>query len=793
MQNSNKTDEEQLINISSEVNEIYSKTEIRQKFTNNYSSPVEIKVQFPILIDYNLSKFKIKIDDKIIISKILEIEKGEEKYNDEISSGNTAFLGKMADSGKKMEINIGNLLPKKTLEIKTEYFQIIHSEDMSYCFSLIQSFPKIKFNDNQNNDNDDSNNHFKGIKWNIYISTRSPFTRFVLLNKRKDFTYHINFSNSLTFAKVFFEKSITKKFKFLPYSCLKILFRTENINIPTLYAQYDQKKNETSYILHYMYSNIQVPSKFTELINSNNEELLQNFSPENFIDTDPKICNYDKYGIQSNDSYPQCYIFLIDQSGSMHGKPIEILKETLILFLKSLPFNSYFQIIGFDNCFRKYNPSPIKYSEKNIEDTIDIISKISECVGGTFLYDPLEEIYKQNYSQDILNIPLNVVIITDGKVFNVGKCVDIIRENNEMFRVHAIGIGENYDKKLVEEMANAGRGLKFFIKNTEQLSYRIFKILNIYSMEYLKNMKIEFLNNLEYFNKIKYNIIPYSAFTSQNDIISYGFICPGEIIPLENLIKINIKYDIINNKNNIIQNKNFEFDLQRIEKLNEGNELSKIIIGLYINNNSVNKKLSNKEIIELSKSYEVLSKYTCLFGSFENSEKSEGNGLIYLDNFYLADNISPNVKISKPKTGKHGHAKILKTVLNEEENSLNELIEDNFDNETNNEIDVNSEDFKNVKLIIISQDVNSGSWEDKIFKKEAYEIIYQKIEDYFSKQSIKKDIFKNICCTFYIIYILQKDYSVYTMMWNQIVNKGKQYLNNNGFDYNEIINKNNFN
>ena len=182
MQNSNKNFEEQIINISSEVNEIYSKTEIRQKFKNNYSSPFEIKLQFPILNDYNLSKFKIIIDGKIIISKILETEKGEEKYNDEISSGNTAFLGKIADSGKKMEINIGNLLPDKTLEIKTEYLQVIHSEDMSYCFSLIQSFPKIIFNDNECND---SKNHFKGIKWNIYISTRSPFIRFILLIKEK--------------------------------------------------------------------------------------------------------------------------------------------------------------------------------------------------------------------------------------------------------------------------------------------------------------------------------------------------------------------------------------------------------------------------------------------------------------------------------------------------------------------------------------------------------------------------------------------------------------------------------
>ena len=790
MKNSNKTDEEQLINISSEVNEIYSKTEIRQKFTNNYSSPVEIKLQFPILSDFNLSKFKIIIDGKIIISKILETKKGEEKYNDEISSGNTAFLGKMIDSGKKMEINIGNLLPNKVLEIKTEYFQIIYSEDMSYCFSLIQSFPKIIFTDDQKNN---SNNNFKGIKYNIYISTRSPFTRFILLNKRKDITYNIDFSNSLTFAKVFFEKSITNKFKFLPYSCLKILFRTENYNIPTLYAQYDKTKNESSYILHYMYSNIKIPSKFTEMINSNNEELLQNFSPENFIDTDPKICYYNKYGMQSNDSYPQCYIFVIDQSGSMRGNPIELLKETLILFLKSLPFNSYFQIIGFGTSFIKYNDSPIIYNKNNIEEIIYKISNISASLGMTFLYEPLVEIYKQNYSEDILKLPLNIIVITDGKVFNVGKCVDIIKENNEMFRVHALGIGEDYDKNLIEKMANAGRGLKFFVTKFEQLTYRIFKILNIFSKEYLKNIKIEFLNNLEYFNKIRYNIIPHSTFIQQNDIISNGFIYPGEIISPEKFIKINIKYEYEIINNNINKNKNFEFDIKRIEKLNDGNELSKIIIGLYINNNLVNKNLSNKEITNLSKSYEVLSKYTCFFGSFENSEKIEGNGLINLNTFYLADNISQNIQITKPKTGKHGRAKILRTILNTEENNLNELIEDNFDNEINNEIDVNKEDFKIVKLVIINQNIDNGSWDKKIFKNGEYDIIYQKIVDYFSKQNINKNIFNNICNTFYIIYILSKDYSLYSIMWNQIVNKGKQYLKNNGLDYNEISSKNSFN
>ena len=38
------------------------------------------------------------------------------------------------------------------------------------------------------------------------------------------------------------------------------------------------------------------------------------------------------------------FIFLIDQSGSMEGKPIYLVKETLLLFIHSLPKKSYFQL-----------------------------------------------------------------------------------------------------------------------------------------------------------------------------------------------------------------------------------------------------------------------------------------------------------------------------------------------------------------------------------------------------------------------------------------------------------------
>ena len=125
------------------------------------------------------------------------------------------------------------------------------------------------------------------------------------------------------------------------------------------------------------------------------------------------------------------FIFLVDRSGSMSGDHIFHVKEALILFLKSLPTNCDFNVIGFGSYYRSLFQVSQVYSESTLEKACTYVNKMRADLGGTNLLLPLEFIFEKPTKR---GVGRTVFMVTDGGVSNTLEVVDFVRRNSHTTR-----------------------------------------------------------------------------------------------------------------------------------------------------------------------------------------------------------------------------------------------------------------------------------------------------------------------------------------------------------------------
>ena len=492
------------IYINSEVNEFYAVTQVTQYYKNNNNKPVELSIIYPLKKEINFRKFIININGQKSISKIFTKEKAEEKYTDAMAGGKVGILSKyLEEEPNSYSINVGNIAPGCLVELTSEFIQYITSDDMSFCFSVMTSYPS--FSDSL------SREYNKNIYGKIVLKTHSKITRFVNKNFSLDQNFKREFNKEYTQCNIDFKiLSESKDYN----SVLSILYRTENMNEPFLLSQYDPKKEETSYIFSKIYDSVQIPNP-----------------PE--PDTNFETNYYLKYQQQEKTNTPSLFIFLIDQSGSMAGSSMRIVSEAILFFLQSLTKGSYFQLIGFGSSFNKINSKPVEYNKENVQSTVAIVIELKANLGGTDISSPLKEIFGSK-DYDEINLARNLFILTDGEVNNREECLGLIASNSEKFKVHAIGIGSSFDKLLIQNAGIQGRGTYHFVQNVSDVNSIIIESLSKCLRNYALNTKI----NLEQI-KPEYEFTPKMNFIYPDEILNYCFIIKGK--EQENNIQINLE------------------------------------------------------------------------------------------------------------------------------------------------------------------------------------------------------------------------------------------------------------
>ena len=252
MANTEKNENKNKIFFNANINEIFASTELIQEFQNPFEDDIELEILFPINKNINLSKFEISMKKKKIVSKIMPKEKAEEKYSDAIAKGNTGIKGQYSEDMKSYCVNIGNLNSKEKITLKTIYNQPITSYDMSYEYIIMNNFPSFNFN--SKNEKETKGNTIEVI-YNININTCSKITRLFTNFKNMEslnITYNEDYTKSKISHKI--EQDLINENVYentIVEDELHILFRTKDINKPTLFYQYNPIIKKYSYSLNY--------------------------------------------------------------------------------------------------------------------------------------------------------------------------------------------------------------------------------------------------------------------------------------------------------------------------------------------------------------------------------------------------------------------------------------------------------------------------------------------------------------------------------------------------------------
>ena len=742
------------INIKANVNEVLAETELV------FNIKVKKKKQY---LDFNLkyvedniifSNFIIITNHSTISSKIVsnnkKIEFEENNENeDEFSNysliNNNLELDFKSDNKKKniseYQINLNEIKRGEYITIKIYYIQFITSFDTSYYYQLINNLPDFYFDDEVDTVN------FEKINYEINLETKSKIKR--LIFKKSDKYFHTQRKYNFNFTKCYI--NLECQCEYFVEKILKVIFKTEKMNKINIFTQYNPEFDETSYFIHYFDN----PIYNFPLLNTQYPDENYYFSyTENFIK--------EQYSIKS------CFIFLIAISETQNI--YQFIKNISLVFLNFLPQNSIFNIIGYKDKKNKHDLR--EYTFDNVENEIKIIKEQKNNIAKSDLFNELENIFDYTPNYKKLKIPKNLIILTDGSIKEENQCLSCINSNYMNFNLDVISIENNIkDIIFIQKLGKHYNNFYHIIKNENDIFKTIKSIIKKGLRTYSRNNRIEIIDENIIENEETIINQPRNKYYYNENSIPFSFIKKGKF---NEDLKINISID----------GKEIKFDLKNEANniLNNGDQLSKLIIDNYLNNPQL--KMTKEKKNQISEKYQIICKTTLLLGEYieKNITSSLGNlnkekmknEIFFEENSFFQD--FEILEAPKNEINKNPIRFAKSYYLTSEEYSKMK------ENKTFKDFNENI----NIIKLITSQDFVNGCWKENEYTtviKKTYIRAFNILKDEFNKNL---NNYKELLFTFIVLYYLEKEKAEILDDLEYSIYKAKNYFSKYNSSYDII-------
>lgn len=184
---------------------------------------------------------------------------------------------------------------------------------------------------------------------------------------------------------------------------------------------------------------------------------------------------------------PKEVIFVVDQSGSQSGFPIEKSKELTLKLIKTLKPGDTFNVLGFANGVNPLWTSPKANTRENQAEATNFVSKL-QANGGTQLRAAVEAALTPAPDPNRIRL---VVFNTDGFVGDEAQILASIRKYRGNTRMFTFGIGNGVNRYLIDSMSEEGRGDSEVVTLAEQADPAVERFIRRTENPILTNVSVK--------------------------------------------------------------------------------------------------------------------------------------------------------------------------------------------------------------------------------------------------------------------------------------------------------------
>ncbi|MEQ8766002.1 MAG: VIT domain-containing protein [Planctomycetota bacterium] len=435
--------------VRAEISGFLAETRVRQTFGNPYSEVILAVYVFPLPTTAAINGFVMQIGERKIVGVVRPKEEAQRIYQEAKARGQTASLLTQERTNIFTQ-SVANIEPGGTVDVDITYFHPLdYSEGQyEYVFPMVvgpRYIPGSAVVPEESvetaSSNDEASPPGGGTSPDTdQVPDASRVSPPVLKDGERsghDITLSITIDAGVLLGDV---TSPTHDILVEPLGA-------ERARIEL--ARHDSIPNR-DFVLRYRVSG---PAMQLGLLAHRQEELGGFFS----LMIVPQLAPEDA------DVTPREITFVLDNSGSMNGFPIELSKGMVRRTLKSLRPQDRFNIIQFAGSASQLASKSLANNEENVRRGLEYLNGMKGS-GGTEMLKGVQAFLDSPVDENHIQM---VCFLTDGFVGNEDAILRLVQEKGQHARWYAFGVGSSVNRMLIEGIAKVGRGRSTEILPTE--------------------------------------------------------------------------------------------------------------------------------------------------------------------------------------------------------------------------------------------------------------------------------------------------------------------------------------